>query len=185
MKRLLYLTLYVLFAAIIVSCAGAAPESAQKMLQPGDKIGSMTVEEHVTDITYADIGRYCSYQWAENVPGSKNVDCKIPRYPRIQVDFGWEAKDVATLDVNWNAMTWELYIDGYQVNLDKFGQWSEIPSRAVYQNGRGWIIDMVDVPPGQHTLRLLWKSEIAINDGFETYPPGTYESIANFTVQDK
>lgn len=186
MKKLLRLNLFVLLAAMLVSCARNAPESAQKILQPGDKFGSMSVEEHITDAKYASFGYYCSgYQWGEKVPGSKTSDCTIPRYPRIQVDIGWDAKDVATLEANWDAMTWELYIDGYQVNLDKFGQWSEIPSRAEYKNGRGWVIDLVDTPPGQHTLRLLWRSEKAIDDGFDIYAPGTYESNVNFTIQDK
>ena len=39
--------------------------------------------------------------------------------------------------------------------------------------------------PGKHSLRLLWKSDVAIDDGNVNHPPGVYEYVANFTVAQK
>lgn len=184
MKKLVYLTLFVLFATVLVSCARATPELAVGMLKPGDKIGDMTVEKHSMSTKYPDPWDYCAYQTEEKEPGTQTVDCDVPLVPRMQITFGWGAKDATILDSNWGAMTWELHIDGYWINLDEFEQWSDSgrPDLGVNQNARGWILDLNNLSPGKHTLRYSWTSTIAIDDGFDVYAPGTYEHIVNFTV---
>ena len=181
MKKLIGLTFLVLLTAIFMSCARVAPK-------PGIKVGTMTVEEHATLRNYPDLRDYCGeYSPQAMTPGTQTIDCEVPLLPRIQTDFGWGAKDSTTLDSNWSAMTWELYLDGQQINLDEFEQWSR-SGRTLAGNpaqGRGWTLDLVDLSPGEHILRLLWRSETPIDDGFDIYPPGTYESDVNFTVLEQ
>ncbi len=55
MKKLVCLTLVVLFANLLVSCAAAAP----KLVDPGGKIGDMTVENHVSIRVSPSIWTYC------------------------------------------------------------------------------------------------------------------------------
>ena len=43
-------------------------------------------------------------------------------------------------------MTWELHIDGHQINLNEFEQWSSGDQDAIY---RGWTIDLVNLSPGR------------------------------------
>ena len=171
MKKLVCLTLLVLFATVLASCAGATPQQVD-------------VEEHdMNGRIYPDLRDYCGeYQRSEKEPGTATVDCEVPLLPRIQIGFGWGAKDLTLLQANWSAMTWELHIDDHQINLNEFGQWNSGDQEALY---RGWALDLVNLSPGKHTLRLLWKSETPIDDGFDIYAPGMYESIVNFTVLEE
>ena len=187
MKKLVWLTLFVLFANLIVACAKATPEVVEGMLKPGDKIGDMTVEEHLTSTSYPPLRDYCGPYFEEKEPGTHTVDCDVPLSSRVLIDFGWGAKDKTTFESNWSSMTWKFYIDGYQINL---GQFRQLEARGksetgVIQIGRSWIIELINLSPGKHTLRLSWTSEKPIDDGFDVYPAGTYESIKNFTVAEK
>jgi hypothetical protein len=186
MKYLVYLTLFVLVSAAFVSCVSATPELSDGMLKPGEKIGNMTLEEHSMSTKYPDIYDYCIYQPEETQPGTQTTECNVPLIPRMQIDFGWSARDATILDSDWDAMAWELYIDGYQIDLAEFGQWSESgrPDLGVNGCARGWILDLNNISPGKHTLRYLWTSETSIDDGFNVYAPGTYEHIMNFTVPE-
>ncbi len=87
---------------------------------------------------------------------------------------------------NWDAITWEWYLDGYQIDIEAF-DWFEYEYTAKGGNNisRTWILTLKDIPPGEHTLRQLWTSEIAIDDGWNIYQPGTYETMVSFTVLDK
>lgn len=171
-----------LFAVILISCA-------QAMSEPGSTISNITVEEHASGTRSPDLGEYCGeYQTMGREPTTKTVDCEVPLLPRLQIGFGWGAKDTAILDSNWNAMKWELYIDGQEINLDDFAPQDETSSGIIGSQtveSRFWLLDLVNLSPGKHTLRLLWRSETPIDDGFDVYAPGTYESIVNFTVLEK
>lgn len=181
MKKLHNLML-LLFAVLLMSCARATPEH-------GGKATKITVEEHAGGTTSPDLAEYCGgYQSMGLNPSVHTIDCEVPLLPRLQIEFGWGAKDTAILDSNWNTMTWELHIDGQQINLDVFTPWSETSSGIVGSQTlefRGWRLDLVNLSPGKHALRLLWRSETPIDDGFDVYPAGTYENIVNFTVLEK
>ena len=83
-------------------------------------------------------------------------------------------------------MIWELYIDGYQIDLESF-EWFEYDYLAKGENNkqRVWIITLKNLSPGEHTFRRVWTSEIALDDGWDIYQPGTYEQQVNFTVLEK
>jgi hypothetical protein len=176
MNKRVGLTLFVLCAALV-----ACGTLTQKLVGPGDKIGDMIVQEHSANEQMIDIATYCSeYHYQGLEPGTQTSDCDVPMIPRLQIGSSWEAKDTSILESNWSAMEWELHVDGYQIDLNKFKLWPLNP-----MNMRGWAIDLVNLSPGKHTIRTLWRSEQPIDDGFNVYPPGTYESIVNFTVAEK
>ena len=176
MKKLPYLTLFVLSAYLLVSCAGIAP----KLVEPGGKIGDMTVENHVTKRIYPAIWIYCDPGVPRTTPGTSTIDCEVPvGISGLAIEFGWEAQDETILESNLETIKWEMYIDGHQINVDAFESSLQNFSDGT---GRNWIIDLVNPAPGKHTLRLLWKTEERIDDGFGIYRPGTYEDIVNFTV---
>lgn len=189
MKKLTNVFLILLIATMLVSCAGTTPASAVETPKPGVSIGGIRVEEYSPKGVSPDLTLYCGdYQTLEMEPGTHITDCEVPLLPRLHIDFGWGASDVATLEANWAAMTWELYIDGHQVDLDQFEPMNEVWANAVDDKdvqARGWTLDLFNLSPGKHTLRLLWKSEVPIDDGFDVYAPGTYENIVNFTVGEK
>jgi hypothetical protein len=183
MKKLVYLTTLVLIANVLVSCAKATPEMVDGTPKPVYKFGEMTVEEHDKNgRIYPELAAYCDHLPELTKPGTQTADCDVPLIPRLQINIEWYAKDTAILESNWSAMSWELYIDGSQINLDEFEQWNRHQGIRI---SRGWVIDLVNPTAGKHTLRLVWKSDVPIDDGIQTYSPGTYEYIANFTVADR
>ena len=161
MKQLVCLTLCVMLLAVLVSCAGAGPTPArvEGMLNPGDKIGSMTVREHSRVSFGRDLRMYCGeYFPAQKEPSTTTMDCEVPSISSVRIDFGWGAKDLTLLEASWSAMTWALHIDEEQINLQGFDQWAGTWGG---QTGRGWLIALEDLSPGKHTLHLSWTSGIS------------------------
>ncbi len=179
MKKLVCLTVVILFANLLMSCAAAAP----KLVEPGSKIGDMTVENHVSTRITPVIWTYCDPGVPKMEPGTTTIDCEIPKgVSRLSMGFGWVAKDETFLEASLETMKWEMHIDGHQINVAAFEptpkNWPEGP-------GREWLIDLLDLTPGKHTLRQLWKTDVSLDDGFDIYPAGTYEDIVNFTVPEQ
>jgi len=179
MRTLVYLTLVALLSLTLVSCAKP---------KPGVKVGDMAVEEHSTFQNVPELAKYCGdYYLFGNEPGAQTFDCEVPLTSKANIAFGWNAKDTTVLDTNLNTMTWELYIDEYQISLDEFEP-SNTGGNDIAGNrvkARVWTIDLVNISPGKHTFRLLRKSAVPIDDGFNVHAPGTYENIVNFTVLEK
>ena len=183
MKKLVYLTLFVLFANMSVSCTKATPEVVEGMLNPGDKIGNMTVKEHSPFTSTPDLSKYCGQYFVdETKAGTSTVDCEVPSLSRLRFDMGWDAMNETTLNSNWSAMVWALHIDDHPINIDQF-KLRDV--RGAGRVGRWWSIDLVDPSPGKHTIRVVWTSETPIDDGFNIYAAGMHEHIVNLTVAEK
>lgn len=186
MKKLSCFVLLILFSSILISCTETTQTSATsvEMIEPGDKIGEMTVEQS-TEIPYQRIWQFCDQGPDEQEPYSLITDCEVPSVSSLDISIGWFAKE-SKLVPNWDAMTWELYIDGYQIDLESF-EWFEYDFLAKGENNkqRAWIITLKNLSPGKHTLRQVWTSDIAIDDGWNVYQPGTYEKDVHFTVLEK
>ena len=182
MKKIVCLTLVMLFVVILGACAKATPQAVEGMLKPGDKIGNMTVEIDTINSSYPVIWDFCEYQPEETEPAIQTIDCNVPLASGVNINFGWNAK-AAMLASNWDAMAWELYIDGSKIDLEGFG-WHEVDAPEIGANikGRVWFVDLTNPSVGKHTIRYLWKSKISIDDGSAVYSPGTYEHVVNFTV---
>lgn len=103
----------------------------------------------------------------------------------LDIVFGWLAKETKFTS-NWDAMTWELSIDGNEVALEDF-DWYEFDfiQHGEDNKERRWIITLKNLSPGKHTLRRSWTSDLAVDDGFDVYQPGTYDHVVNFTVLEK
>ena len=59
-------------------------------------------------------------------------DCDVPLVSGLDIGFGWMAKETKFAS-NWDAMAWELYIDGYKLDLEGF-DWYEY---ELYSTWRG------------------------------------------------
>src|SRR5258705_6101168 len=104
-----HLVRFVLFVSLLAACAKATPETAATP-KPVYKIGDMTVEAHdMSGRSYPELGRYCDYLKDQEKPGIQTVDCDVPLIPRMEIAFGWSAKNNTILESNWGAMSWELY----------------------------------------------------------------------------
>jgi hypothetical protein len=183
MKKLAYLTLFVLSAIISASCAKATPEVVEGMLNPGGKIGSMTVKEHSPFSVTPNLAKYCGQYFIDEIEAvTSTVDCAVPSLSSLRIDIGWGTVNETTLNSNWSEMTWEMQIDDHPINLDQFEQHDV---RGAGRVSRGWTIDLVDLSPGKHVIRVVWQAETPIDDGFDTYVAGRHEHILNLTVAEK
>ena len=185
MKYLKSFTLAVFFAAVLAACVMPIPAPVKGVIKPGDKIGEMTVEQGEPALPYPYLWQFCEYMPDEYEPTASTADCDVPQMSALAIVFGWIAKE-SNFAPNLEAMTWELLIDGYQISLEDFDYYEfDYPAHGESNKERRWIIDLKQLSPGAHTLRLAWKAKVAVDDGFNIYQPGTYEHAVNFTVLEK
>jgi hypothetical protein len=183
MRKLVYLTLIGSIVISLAACTMAKPESVKGVIKPGDNIGEMTVEQS-SEIPYPNFWWFCEFS-DEYEPNINTSDCEVPLVSSLDINIGWIAKE-SKLAPNWDAMTWEIYIDGYRIDLESF-KWLEEEYTAKVENNkaRDWELTLKNLTPGEHTLRITRTSEIAVDDGWNEYQPGRYEEIVNFTVLEE
>lgn len=167
--------------------------TSMHMLKPGDKIGEMVVKSGPAEIEGPPIWAFCSPAFSEE-PGVKTIECSVPPPPDLPVGHGWFSSDEAKRDENWEAMTWELFIDDQPVELNAFGALDvDLPQTGLPGHGpdeevitklRTWDVLLSDLVPGVHTLRSVLHVSQDIDDGFHTTKAGTYELSVKFTVED-
>jgi hypothetical protein len=145
----------------------------------------MTVEQGAPTLIRPYLWQFCEYMPDEHMPNTSASDCEVPLMSGVTIPFGWIAKE-SKFASNWDAMTWELSIDGYKIDLDAFDWYeSDYPAHGEDNKDRSWFINLKNLSPGRHTLQLSWTTELAVDDGFNIYQPGTYEHMVNFTVLEK
>ena len=188
MKTLKFFSLAVAWAVVLSSC-GVPQKSVSVpitgMVQPGGRIGEMTVEQGLPALPYLSLWDYCERMPDNLEPNSSQVSCEVPQMPGITVSFGWLAKE-EHFQANWWSMTWELSIDGSPVDLASY-QWKEFayPQHGDDNLERRWLVDIKNLKPGKHTLRLARSSSGDVNNGSRVYQPGLYEHTVNFTVVER
>jgi hypothetical protein len=184
MKRVAYSAYYLFIVWVLIACTLSTEEKANELIKPGDKIGEMSVEQSST-VPYPQIWQFCDYMPDEQEPFTFTSDCDVPLISGLDIAFGWFAKETKFTS-NWDAMEWELSIDGYPVALEDF-DWQEFdyPQHGEDNKERRWVITLKNLAPGEHTLHLGWTSDLAVDDGFNIYQSGTYEHKMNFSVLDK
>ena len=176
---------FTLAALLLVGCTSESSQSENyELIKPGGNIGEMTVEQS-TEIPYQSIWWFCDSMPDTYEPTSTTSECEVPLVTRLDIHVGWLAKESKMIS-NWDALTYEVYLDDHNVDLDNF-EWFETDytAKGEHNKSRDWILTVKDLTPGTHNLRYLWRSDVAVDDGFNVYQPGTYESVVNFTVLEK
>lgn len=168
----------------VLYAQGAAPAA-----QPGDSIGEMVLKTGGFEIV--PIWAFCSPTFLN--PGVTTTECGVPALPELAVGHGWWAADEALRDASWEAMTWELYLDERQVDLNAFGSFdADLPqtgllghdaNEEVITKLRSWDVVLAKLTAGVHTLRSVLHLSQQVNDGFHVTEAGTYELVVNFTVE--
>ncbi len=182
MKKFAHIANLMIFVVALSACARVEP--AKGVIKPGDKIGEMTVEQS-TEIPYQSIWQFCDYGPDEQEPHSFTTKCEVPPVSSLDISDGWLATE-SKIESNWDAIKWEWYLDGYQIDLESF-EWFEYEytAKGEHNKSRNWWITLKNLSPGEHTFRQVWKTDIAIDDGWNVYQQGTYDQVANFTVLEK
>ena len=176
MKPRIILLLTVSF--LLPSCGPA------DMIWPSDKIGPMWVNRYGHSNSQL-IWEFCDDSMTKT-PGIQMVDCNVPWVDELFIGLGVRGKDEAQRDALWEARAWELYIDGYEVDLPAFNI-ADFDSGldGVNYKYRVWRIRLRKIPPGEHILRYLMHVNQELDNDPEAQPPGTYELIVNFTFGEK
>ncbi len=187
MKRFVLFANYVLITSTLISCSSSIPKTTQvdELIEQGDKIGGMIVEQGLPTLPDPYLWQFCASMPEEYEPTTSTSDCNVPLLSGIDIVFGWIAKE-SKFGSNWEVMRWALYIDGHSINLEDFDWYeADYAQHGEDNKDRHWIINLSNLSPGKHTLKLAWTSEDPIDDGFHVYQPGTYQHIVNFTVLEE
>ena len=163
---------------------------AQEALQPGDSIGEMSLRSG--GAAGPPLWAFCSPAF-QNL-GVTTTECTVPQLPEVASGHGSYGADEALRDAMWSAQSWELFLDGHQVDLAAFGSeeadlplapgmFGYDPNQQVVAKLRSWDVVLVNPSPGAHTLRSVVTFSQDTDDGFHTMTAGTYELVVNFTLQ--
>ena len=184
MRRFPYLFCVFILSISLTSCF-LSPSLPEKILLPGDSVDGFTVEQGSPDLPYFYFRYFCDYLIDVEEPITNSINCDVPAVTGLVIDIGWLAKE-SEFSSNWENIEWELYIDGYQIALDEFDWFESVyPVKLEDNKSRSWLIDLKNLDPGQHNLRLVQNIKTTIDDGYNIYQPGRYDFEANFTVSDK
>ena len=166
MKRFFCLLFIALITVILVSCAKAAPQTAEPTLppieaiNPGDKIGDFL-------ITTGE-GEDVTYMWATDADcvkqeGAEIYSCQLPAGTKVNVSLGiYDDTLSGKLDSIWSEHTYEMFIEDRPVNLQAFGSIDVMHPRAGPM--RHWNVVIVPAGAGEITVR---SAGVAGGDSFE------------------
>jgi hypothetical protein len=179
MKKFFCILFAVFFCFLIVACT-----AKNKLLQPGDKIGGMTLVQESSATPYGGLQKYCDIGPDSLEPIQYSTDCDVPLLGSFFIGMGWGAKE-SKFNSSWEGVTYSLKVDGEPVDLQSF-KWDDIPGT---NNGesiktRWWEIYLENLTPGKHTLVWTRTHKTTVDDGFNIYQPGVYERTINFTVSE-
>jgi hypothetical protein len=175
MKKIVHLTLILLFVFILGACATATPQpvetSSQRiegMINPGDKIGDFLITTgDGEDIIFVS-KLHCPFD-----SGSQTESCEEPVGTKVNVvGIGFYDDDPSsgkTLDEYWSEGTHEMSIEGRPVNVQAFGS---VDFNSVIGTVRVWDVVIVSDKPGKITIH---STGIAGGDPFD------YTVILTFT----
>jgi hypothetical protein len=160
---------------VTAALLGGGCRSSPRSAEPGDEIGTMTLvrgTEHQAD---EEIFAYC------NAVISKarryHRSCNVPRARLLFVGYGdWE-RTRGALNSAWKQLKWDLWLDGRQVRLSRFGSAERLlyafpPAGGKTVILREWSVILVGATPGKHTLRYRRTSRSV----------GTTDATWTFTV---
>ena len=145
MKRLVYLTLVVMFGIVLSACAKATSQRSKGMINPGDKIGDFLITSGDSeDIIYA-AKLHCPY---DSSTGTES--CEQPVGAKVNVGEGVYDDNPSsgkTLDEYWSEQTHAMFIEGRPVNLQAFG--SVDFNNPMVGTVRVWNVVIVTDKPGK------------------------------------
>jgi hypothetical protein len=168
-----------LIALILLSSCGPSDK-----LWPSDKIGPMWVNRYGHSNSQP-IWEYCDDSMT-GAPGVRTTECIVPWVDELFIGYGIRAQDAAMRDALWAARTWELHIDGHEVDLPAFNIADfDSDMEGVHSEYRLWRIRLRKIPAGLHSLRYVMHVNQEVAGDPLQQPVGIYELVVNFTFEEK
>ncbi len=136
--------------------AGAALAAEQRPVEPGGKIGAMTVARG--DTYHADLDLFTFCPTLINNPGTYHRSCSPEIVRRLYIGAGDFAPTQKEADSHFKSEHWNLWIDSHPVDLPRFGA----SHTYDYRNGKRvvskrWNVILVNAPSGKHIIRYRFK----------------------------
>ena len=135
-----------LFLIIMVSLVGLSSCTSKSMIQPGDKIGDMIVSNDL-EIGIPNLNEICTFSQLTT------DTCEISgNLSKLGVSTAWGEKSQEDLEEKWPKLSWKVTIDGYPVDLEKFGTFDMEIDNMKY---RAWNIAITNPTKGKHEVHYL------------------------------
>jgi hypothetical protein len=196
----LILALMLLLSLSLAACIQSAAAPPTQALKPDDKIGAMVVTKGPIpfDLKIPPIAAFCNTNpfieagATVATPGEYTVECAMPPLPQLAVGFGWVAINAERRDIEWAAVTSELYINDQPVDQSAFGSLdADVPvtgapgleaNKVVTQSLRFMNVILANLQPGPMVLRWIFHVNEKLYDGLVTVPAGTYDTTFKIIV---
>lgn len=115
MKRNFYLTLIMIVAILLSSCAKETSQSNDEMINPGDRIGDFLITTREGDDVIYITNLHCPFDGTTET-------CERPIGTKINISQGFQpASGKTPFEEAWSKQVYEMVIEGRPVNLQAFG----------------------------------------------------------------
>jgi hypothetical protein len=116
-------------------------------------------------------------------PGTLTFSAKVTNDKPVYFNYGWCAKDEATLRQNFEHIAVQIYF-----NDGKLG--SDVVHNLMYtlpdgQNCLDYGLLLSEWPAGEYLIKAIATFDAKINDGFSDYEPGDYVYEYKITVAEQ
>lgn len=179
MKSSILRITHLLLSVLVLTACGPSDK-----IWPSDKIGPMWVNRYGhTNSEF--VWDHCD-DTMTGTPGIQTTECTVPWVDELFIGYGIRGLDKTQRDALWDARTWELYIDGHEVDLPAFN----VADFDGGQNGttyeyRLWRIRLRNIPEGEHTLHYVMHVNQEVEGDPNAQSIGTYELVVNFTFEKR
>jgi len=119
MKKIIYLTLIMLFVIVLGACAKTTPQSSDEMINPGDKIGDFLINTGDNESVTFLANIHCPLDQSTGIKS-----CELPVGTKLNVSsciYDDNLNSGKNLDELWSESTFAILIEGRPVNLQPFG----------------------------------------------------------------
>ncbi len=113
-------------------------------------------------------------------PAVSNWQVQVSASQPAVIFVGWCTKDQATLDQNYQHLTWIVEVDGKTLPTSSFYVDNAVDPQQGYC--RSFAAEIAAWTGGQHTIKTTMRLDQQINDGWSDYAAGDYVDIYAITV---
>lgn len=161
--------------SVIASCGKQVP-SVPRILKEGDRLNGMVVTTSTADATPLEY--FCTFEVDEEV--TTNIDCQVPPVQKLAIGHMIGVTGRAFQELDWSEIDWQVYLDGYLLNLDTFDEQSYVepivlsspsPIREVFKQRKTWDIMLLNPSFGLHTLLCTARTKSVV-----------YSWVVNFMI---
>ena len=178
-KRMLLHVLNSLLIVMLLLSLNSCKDQSRDVphtLQEGDNLIGMVVTTGIADAP--PLESYCYFDPDED--GMDTVDCQVPLLTKLGIGHMIGVPRGALQELDWSKVSWEVYLDGYLLDLDSFGEYTYAepvlrtapsPVREVFEKRKTWDIVLVNPTFGLHTLTCTAKAQAVV-----------YHWVVNFMI---